>query len=488
MKCASKVSTVFLVVVVLHFAAVRTFAQDVPPQDNPPQQQAAPEQGPTQPKPGGRDYHPFWDDSDGETQSLTAIQPDTTPLTGVLVPGVGTREMRHSYWVPGFQYGNFLRSIGEKDPTTSNWNTNNFVNANVSLLESWSHSQLNLNYSGGGTFSTDKTQGNGYYHQLALVQAFTWRQWQWSLVDQFSYLPRPQFGFGATSSLADPGVGGSLGPSVPELQTSYLPSQTIFAAVGPRYSNSITTQIVYHISPRGSLALSGSYGFLKFVEPGNIDSNDAIFSLGYDYAVSKHDTIGVLYRFSTYRYLGEPEAIQDHVAQLAYGRKVTGKIALQLFAGPEVTKFRLQTVGFANRTSVAGGANLTYALSHTSLSVNYSHGVLGGGGVFTGSNTDSVQGRMNRQLSRVWLGEISFGFARNSSLSNRNVVVGAPTFDSLFAGVGVDRPLGRAGNVSIGYTAYVQEANEQGCAVCSSYVKHEVSVSFQWHSRPLALR
>jgi hypothetical protein len=277
-KFASKLSTAFVMVAVSHLAAVRTFAQDAPSQDNPPQPQVSPEQGPSQPKPAGRDYHPFGDDSDAETESLTSLQPDTTPLTGVLVPGVGTQELRHSYWVPGFQYGNFVRSVGEKDPASSNWNTNNFLSANVSLLKSWSRSQLNLNYSGGGTFSTDRTQGNGYYHQLGLVQAFTWRRWQLSLVDQFSYLPQTQFGFGATSSLATPGVGGSLGPSAPGLQTSYQPSQNIFAAVGSRYSNSITTQIVYQISPRGSLSVSGSYGLLKFVEPGNIDSNDAIFS------------------------------------------------------------------------------------------------------------------------------------------------------------------------------------------------------------------
>src|SRR6202023_3805119 len=95
--------------------------------------------------------------------------------------------------------------------------------------------------------------------------------------------------------------------------------------------------------------LAGSYGLLRFVEPGNIDSNDTIFSAGYSYAVTKSDTVGLLYRFSDYRYLGDPQAIGDHVAQVAYGRKVTGRLALQLFIGPEITTFRLQTAGFSNR-------------------------------------------------------------------------------------------------------------------------------------------
>ena len=360
--------------------------------------------------------------------------------------------------------------------------------ADVSLLARWSHSQLKLNYSGGGTFSTDKIQGNGYFQQLALVQAFTWRRWQLSLIDQFSYLPISALGFGGTSGLADAGVGGSLGPSLLGLQANYQPSQTIFTGFGTRYSNSITTEIVYRSSPRGSVTMAGSYGFLKFVSPGNIDSNDAIFSLGYNYALSKYDSIGLLYQFSSYRYLGEPQAIQDHTVQVAYGRKVTGTIALGLFAGPEVTVFRVQTAGFANRTSVSGRAELTYSRSRTSLSVNYNHGVSGGSGVFTGSNTDSVQGGLSRQLSRVWHGTISFGYARNSTLPNGNVVVGVPTFDTLFAGAGVDRALGRTGRVHFGYTAYLQEASENQCASCITGLSHQIDVSFQWHTRPLVLR
>jgi hypothetical protein len=480
---ASGFSATYLLAVAVLLAS-SAFGQEPPPQENP---EPAP---PSQPKPAGRGYHPFGDDEDS-SQSSSTLSPDTVPLTGVLVPGVGTQEMRHSYWVPGVQYGNFIRSAGLNQPagTGSDWNSTNFVAGNLSLLENWSRSSLTVNYSGGGTFSTDEHQGNGNFHQLALTQAFNWRRWQLSFIDQFSYLPQAQFGFGAASTLATPGVGGSLGPSAPGLQTSYQPSQSIFAALGSRYSNSITTQLAYAVSPRGSVTFAGSYGILRFVEPGNIDSNDSVFSAGYNYSLSKNDTIGVLYRFSDYRYLGDPQAIGDHVAQVAYGRKVTGRLALQLFAGPEVTTFRLQAAGFSDRTSFSGGANLTYALSRTSFSAGYNHGVSGGSGVFTGSNTDTVQGGLNRQLSRVWHGNISFGYARNSSLASGNSLSVSPTFNSWFAGAGLDRPLGRTANVSIGYSAYLQDMSQTACSVgCSSDLQHQVTLSFQWHTRPLVLR
>jgi hypothetical protein len=477
-----------VVLATLLFCATCAVAQDPDPQpqDSPPQQQSSPA-----PKPAGRGYQPFGDDS-GDPQSLSTLSPDITPLTGAVVPGVGTQEQRHSYWVPGFQYGNTARSSTIAQPTVTDWNSTSFVAGNLSLLEQWSHSQLTVNYTGGGTFSTDSSQGNSYYHQLGLVQDFSWRRWQLSFIDQFSYLPETQFGFGAATPIGVPGVGGSLGPALSSLQSNYQPSQSIFAALGSRYSNSVTTQIVYQVSARGSFTLSGSYGFLKFVQPGNIDSNDSIFSLGYNYALSKNDTIGVLYRFSEFHYLGEPQAIQDHTAQLAYGRKVTGRAALQLFAGPEVTAFRIHTPGSGDRTSVAGGANLTYTLAHSNFSVRYSHGVSGGSGVFTGSSGDTVQGIANRQLSRVWHGNISFGYARNSSLTNEGAVSLSPTFNAFFAGAGVDRPLGRTANISLAYTAYLEDASGAACSVttsaCDSYVQHQVSLSFQWHTRPLVLR
>jgi hypothetical protein len=449
----------------------------------------------SKPKPAGRQYPPLQgygdQDTNGDQQSAAMLNPDTQPLTGVQIPTIGSPEMRHSYWIPGFQYGNFVRSSALNQLASSDWNTTSYVAGNLSLLEAWSHSQLSVNYSGGGSFSTDKSQGNDYYHQLGLVQVFNGQRWQLSFIDQFTYLPQSQFGFGAASNLATPGVGGPLGPSLPSLQTNYQPNQSIFTSVGPRYSNSITTQVAYAVGPRGSVTLSGSYGILRFVQAGNIDTNDSIFSTGYNYALSQKDTIGVLYRFSGYRYIGNPQAINDHTAQLAYGRKITGRLALQLFGGPEVATFRVPFGSTTNRISGSGGGNLTYVLSRSSLSLTYNHGISGGSGQFTGSNADQLQGTINRQLSRVWQGNVTFGFARNTGLGLFNLSQVSQTYDSWFIGGGLSRPLGRTANFTFGYAAYLQNSRLPVCAAgtCgTSYLQHQISLGFQWHTRPLVLR
>jgi hypothetical protein len=450
----------------------------------------------SKPKPAARVYPPLVgvsgdQDTDSDKQSTANLTPDTRPLTGVQTPTLGTPEIRHSYWIPGFEYSNFARSSSPYQPTTSNWNTTSYLVGNLSLLETWNRSQLAVNYSGGGSVSTDPLQGNNYYHQLGFVQAFNWERWQLIFIDQFSYLPQAQFGFGVSSNLATPGIGGPLQPALPGLQTNYQPNQSILTSLGPRYSNSITTQVAYDISPRGSVTLSGSYGILRFVQTGNIDTNDSIFSIGYNYALSQKDAIGVLYRFSGYRYIGDPQAFNSHAALLAYGHKVTGRLALQLFGGPEVTTFRVPVNNKSDRTSVAGGGGVTYASPRTGLSITYNHGVSGGSGQLAGASADQLQNSINYQLSRVWQGNLTLGFARNTSLGLSGTSQVSQTYDSWFAGGGISRPLGRTANFTFGYTAYIQSSRLPVCVVsaCStSYVQHQLSLGFQWHARPLVLR
>src|SRR5690349_20853433 len=150
-----------------------------------------------EPKPPFREYPPLIEGREDNSQEpATDLRPDDRPLTGVQETSLGTQEMRHSYWVPGFQYANLIPSSSFRNPGVTNWNSTSYLSGNVSLLDTWSHAQLSLNYSGGGSFSTDSTEGNNYLHQFGMTQSFDWRRWQLQFIDQFSYLPDTQFGFG----------------------------------------------------------------------------------------------------------------------------------------------------------------------------------------------------------------------------------------------------------------------------------------------------
>lgn len=447
------------------------------------------------PQPAARALLPLPDlnvdqQNDGEQDQAQNLQPDNGPLTGVQAPTLGSPKMRHSYWTPGFQYSNTIRSSPINPSANAGWVSTNYVAGVFSLFQDWRSSLLTVNYSGGGYFSRDSSQNNGQFQQLAFGYSIDARRWQLLFMEQFAYLPESSFGFGASTGLSYPGIGGPLGPPVPGLQGAYVPNQSNFASVGPRYNSSSAVQLTYEVSARTSITFAGVYGLLRFVNPGNIESNDPAFNAGYNYAVSRKDTIGVSDRFSVYQYLGIPQAIGDHNAQFNYGRKITGRMALQLAAGPEITTYRVPISNKSQRNSVSGNATLTYAFRRGGVSLNYSHGINGGGGVVAGSSGDQVGASAHRQLTRTWQGNLNFSYAQNAGLNNQSGV-SSPTYNSWYAGGGLSSPLGRDADFSIAYQAQNQSASLSTCSgpgCITSYLVHQITLSFQWHTRPFVLR
>jgi len=225
---------------------------------------------------------------------------------------------------------------------------------------------------------------------------------------------------------------------------------------------------------------------LRLANTGNIDNNTHILSAGYNYVVTRTDTIGFVYLFSAYRYPGDPQAFDDHVAQFVYGRKITGKLALRLAGGPEITTFRIPINGSTQKVSGAGNASLVFAFHRSNLAMSYLHGISSGSGVFTGASTDSVNATWSHELTRVWSGNVNFGYAKN-----RQILGTSPNFDSWFAGTGLSRPLGRSATVSLAYQAQIQNS---GAALCqgpncgTNHLQHQIFLSFQWRASPIVLR
>src|SRR6516164_8337594 len=54
-------------------------------------------------------------------------------------------------------------------------------------------------------------------------------------------------------------------------------------------------QATYALSRRSSVTVAGSYGLLRF-EQGNYDSNTTVASAGYNYQLTRNDTLGLAYR------------------------------------------------------------------------------------------------------------------------------------------------------------------------------------------------
>ena len=453
-------------------------------------QDEPPVAGENKPKPAGATSPiPVLNSGYQDTDSNNSLTPDVTPLTGVQTPTIGSPPVLHSYWEPGIQWSGSIQSSSYNQTANTGWLMNNYFIGTLSLLQAWSGSQLAINYSGGGFISTDSSQGNGYYHQLALSQTYQRNRWLVQIFDQFSYLPESSFGFGGGSSLGIPGSGGSIGPVIPGVGNSYLPNQSIYTAVGSRYSNASTVQITYTTSPRGSITLSGTYGLLNFVDSGNVDSDYTTGTIGYNYSITHKDTIGVFYRFSALHFSGEPQAYGDHSVNFAYGRKITGRLALQLTGGPDFNFSRVSINGNSENTGVNIGATLRYAFENGGLSAAYTRGISGGSGVLTGASTNQFNFNAEHRLGRVWSGQMTLGYSHNSPIGTGTGTT-TQNFNTWTVGGGVSRAVGRNASFGIAYNATIPDYGANACTgggCGSSQTYHYVTLNFQWHTRPFIL-
>jgi hypothetical protein len=476
----------------LLLAGSLVIAGTVPAQDTQEPQQPVPVM---KPKPAARGLS-FINDPNAtveNSETYSDWRADTGPATGMQVQSLGSPELAHSYWVGGFAYGSTIQSrpLGQQTTTngTTGWYANNYVGGNASLVENWGHSQFAVSDSGGGFFSTNSEINNGWYQQLAAAYNLTFARTQIQLFDNFSYIPDSQFGFAGGTNLALPGIGGTLGPSIPGLGAAILPNQSIYAAVGPRYSNAFAAQTTYQFSRKSSMTLGGSYGLLDFTEPGNVDNYMVIGSAGYNFALNDTDSVGVLYRFSSYHYSGEPQALGNHVANFVYVKRMTRQLVLNLFGGPQITTYRVPIGSETVNIGASAGVTFKRLFERGNIGLNYYHGLSGGGGVLEGAFTDEVGLALDRQLTRTWSARCNFGYSRNSalgSLANTQTQL----YNDFFVTGGVSRPFGRNVDFSAAYTARIEQANHATCngLNCNtSYTQNMVSVSLQWHAGPLVL-
>ena len=421
-----------------------------------------------------------------DLQPAPALNPDRTSLTGAQEMTLGSPELRHSYWVPGFRVQN---NFASHDPNIGNsgWYSATYFLGDFSLRESWSHSELNINYSGGGSVSSARDFSGNAYQQVAILHTLRWKRWQLRFLDQFSRLPESPFGLGGVSSISTVGVGGTLGEGLPGLQTNYVPNQSIFTATGPRLSNGFVAQGEYFFSARSSVTAVASIGILHFTRGNSIDTQDGILSLGYNYQATPRDTLGLVYRFTAYRYPGNPQALDNQAAQVAYGRRITGRLAIQLFAGPDLTTFRQPKD--SSQISVSAGASAKYALRRTELRLTYNRGLSGGSGLLTGTTLDEIQAQLSHQITRRWQTNTSGGYARNHQTIGIANISLSQDITSLFVSGGLSRALDRTASFSVNYTYQHQDHPLCGFTGCgTSYDQHQMWVGFDWRARPFVLR
>lgn len=412
------------------------------------------------------------------------LTPDTQPLAGAQTLSLGIPESQN-YWQPSANVTTSATSNGLGAST--GWVSYTNLGGGLALHDKSGRSDLALNYLGGGVVSNEINDAT--FQELSLVESLSWERTTLSFLEQASYLPQTGFGYGGIGALSLPGGN----PVVP--QPGLGVTGTILTTRGNQLDESSLAEIDTRLSPRSSLTFLGGYSLLHFFGTSLLNTSSATFQAGFNHDLTRENTIAVLYRFNALRFSGNSQSINDNVAQLSFARRVTGRLAFQAGAGPEVSFFNMPVVtgssGPASSTLVnwSASTSLTYAIGQESqLSVSYGHGVTGGSGVFTGSVGDTVTGSITHQLARTVLTAFSTGYARNHALAIPTTPTVNQTFDYWFGNATLTHSWARTMNMSLSYEEIYQGSNVAFCAgiTCGKSVDiHQISMGLGWQAGPL---
>ena len=427
----------------------------------------------------------------GDVDDSQVLTPDTRSLTGAEDLSLGTMVPTHSYWQPRLA----LSATEDSNPLYSSgstsWTTWSSLLGGVDIHHTSGMSDILVSYTGGGMFSNNGEAQNGVIQQLGFTDKISFRRSTFFLFEQLGYLPESSFGFAGTAGAGLPGASGS------GLGNGFTPGQSILTPRTQNLTSSTALEYDTKLTPRTSLTFVGGYSLLHYFGNDLADYGGVNFQAGYNYQLTRKDTIAVSYLFNGIRYGNSNQSINASTIQGSYGRRVTGRLAFQIAAGPQIVSSS-SPITSATSTEVSGtnsitslywslNSSLRYQLRRASLSANYSHGVTGGSGVLAGAETDIVTGSVNGQATRTFSLGWNAGYSRNKGFTLGTNAV-SQTYSYWFTGVNVTHPIGRSLDVFANYQLQYQDTSTTACTGtgCSSNViRNQIAFGVNLHKQPI---
>jgi len=245
----------------------------------------------------------------------------------------------------------------------------------------------------------------------------------------------------------------------------------------------------YLSGARSSITVAGGFQNLDSSQQGFSSFNSVIAQVGYNRNLTAKDTIAVFYLLSLSHYKGISENVDSQVVSFSYGRRVTDRLALQLFGGPEF--YAITLPGHTQTSTTAyGGVEMTYHWPRTLLGVHYFKGISGGSGALNGANINAVTMTITRQFSTRWSGDLGFGYNYNSGLQQPGSAAAHQTYNYWHANSGLTRTLGRRARAGLFYSFQTQSSNQPfslGGKPGKSVVNNVFGVNFDFTFRPIGI-
>ena len=423
------------------------------------------------------------------------MQPDTRSLTGVEDLSLGSMALEHSYWQPRLALSETVDSNpGSTSAGNGSWGTWTSLLGGVDIHRISGQSELLLSYTGGGMFSTGNSDAtNGVVQELNFKAKYSFRRSTLSVFDQLSYLPESSFGFAGTAGAGLPGVGTGGG-----VGSGFTPGQSILTPEGQNLANASAVELDTRLSSRTSLTFVGGYSLLHYFDNNLLNYGDASFQAGYNYQISRKNTVAISYNFSAFRYSNVDQLLNLNTIQGSYARRVTGKLAFQISAGPQFASSTFPITSSTSSTATGTASTsqlywtlntaLQYQLRRAAISASYNHGVSGGSGVLAGAETDIATGSINDRVARTFNVGFTAGYSRNKGIAVSSGSSEAQSYSYWFAGVNVAHTIGRSLDIFANYQLQYQNGNTTGCvgSTCSTNItRNQIMFGLNLHKQPI---
>jgi hypothetical protein len=461
-------------------------------------------------------YNSPYTPASDETQGSQNAQPVTQPLSGAQYLSLGNLETSRSYWQPYFNFEGTADSNPSESASNTTWGSFDTFLAGLNVHHTSGVSQLTLSYVGGGMYSNEGYISSGTVQELGIAEQISFHRATLSLIDQATYSPESMLGTGGVGGAGGVSLAG-IGSTSTGLQSGFLNGQSILTGeTGQNLSNASILQLNTFVTPRSSFTMVGGYSLLHFFGNNLVDSGEIMFQGGYNYRLSEHDTLALMYAFNQLSFgnsgqltatnlAGASQSFDTHSAEASFGRQVTGRLAIQVAAGPEFTVIGGQgavpggvgATGTGSTTQLGWtlSSNLSYMYQRSTLGLTYFHGITAGSGVFPGASSDTVSGTLSRRMSRLFSSGFTGGYSRNSGLgfsgfptADLGLQSSSQTFGYWFGGANVALPLSETLALTFSYQMDYQNSNSTFCigpSCGTSVLMHFISVGFSWNQHPL---
>ncbi len=270
--------------------------------------------------------------SEQQGQSQAASVPSSAPpLTGAEQYMLSRMGAGRSYFIPSIQFAQSVSTSGTGAFGTASVDAVSTISGLFAFHHLWRRYELTAEYTGTGFLYNQQSSLNSSAHGFLLSQQIRGRRSSFLLADAVSYLPEASFGyarFSGVNGVGAPGYGyggGLYGVNGGNLDTTFLPSQSILTGPSSRVSNSVVGEYDYLTSPRSSLTFTGSYALLEFPGSGYINNSDAVLRFGYNRTITRKDTVALSYQAGIFRYGQGTGDFTNHVVAFTYGHVITDR-------------------------------------------------------------------------------------------------------------------------------------------------------------------